>query len=649
MTHLFHDYETSSKCDIKKHGAYRYSEDSSTKVLMCAYAFDNGPISIWQTHESPMPSELRDALEDPNTIKHAHNANFERLITQNVLGIPAPPEQYRCSAVLARALSLPGQLGNLCRAIKIDAEHTKLASGTRLINKFSKPYRGGWRDHVTDPEDWQKFVEYCIRDVEAERAVYNKLKRWDLSDKEWRLWFLDQHINDKGLPVDLELVNAVQEMDLVHRKYAVARLCEITGLTNPNSRDQLLEWLNDHGANLEGLRKQDVESALTRGLPPLVTETLHLRKQIALASVKKFQAFIDRTSQDGQLKGSLMFNGAARTGRWAGRGVQIQNLSRGSVKDINTAIGAVKARDHGWLQSLYSDVPATLGSLTRPAICAPDGKMLVVCDYSSIEARVLPWLAKDEDTLDLFRSERDIYKEAASGIYNLPADQINKEQRFIGKISVLACGYQGGANAYKSMSANYGVDIEEDKAKQIVSAWRKANPSITQLWVAVERAAKVALMQKGSCVVKSAMDLTCITFNYDHPFLRCALPSGRSIDYYKPQIENVESPWGVREQLTFEGTDTYTRKWERVPTFGGKLVENIVQAISRDLLAHALLLVDQAGMEIVGHVHDEIICLANEDDKTALEQLTQLMTITPEWADDLPLSAEGWTGKRYRK
>ena len=649
MTHLFHDYETSSECNIKKHGAYRYSEESTTKVLMCAYAFDDGEISIWQSHEDPMPAELREALEDPNVTKHAHNANFERLITQNVIGIPAPPEQYRCSAVLARSLGLPGQLGNLCRAIKIDAEHTKLASGTRLINKFSRPYRAGWRDHTTDPDDWQKFVEYCIRDVEAERAVYNKLKKWDLSDSEWMLWFLDQRVNDRGLPVDLELVNAVQEMDREHREYAVARLCEITGLENPNSRDQLLEWLNDHDANLEGLRKQDVEDALSRGLHPLVTETLHLRKETALASVKKFQAFIDRTSIDGQLKGSLMFNGAARTGRWAGRGVQIQNLSRGSVKDIDTAIDAVKARDHEWLQSLYSSVPATLGSLTRPAICAPDGKVLVVCDYSSIEARVLPWLAKDEATMDIFRSGRDIYKEAASGIYNLPSEQINTEQRFIGKISVLACGYQGGANAYKSMSANYGVEIEDEKAKQIVSAWRQANPSITQLWLAVEQAAKVAVMQKSSCVVKSAMGLTCVTFSYDHPFLRCTLPSGRAIDYYKPKIESVQSPWGLREQLTFEGTNTYTRKWERVPTFGGKLVENIVQAISRDLLAHALLLVDKADMEIVGHVHDEIICLADEEDETALNQLTKLMVTNPEWADGLPLSAEGWSGKRYRK
>ena len=649
MTHLFHDYETFSECDIKKHGAYRYSEDSTTRVLMCAYAIDDGKISIWQSHKGPVPAELRDALDDPGVVKHAHNANFERLITKNVMGIPAPPEQYRCSAVLARSLGLPGQLGNLCRAIKIDAEHTKLASGTRLINKFSKPYRGGWRDHTTDPEDWQKFVEYCIRDVEAERAVYNKLKPWDLSDYEWNVWALDQKINDRGLPVDLELVNAVQEMEREHREYAIARLSEITGVTNPNSRDQLLEWLNDHDANLEGLRKQDVENALTRDLHPLVTETLHLRKETALASVKKFQAFVDRTSMDGQLKGSLMFNGAARTGRWAGRGVQIQNLSRGSVKDIDTAIDVVKARDHEWLQSLYSDVPATLGSLTRPAICAPDGKVLVVCDYSSIEARVLPWLARDEATMEIFQSERDIYKEAASGIYNLLADQINKEQRFIGKISVLACGYQGGANAYKSMSANYGVEIEEDRAKQIVSAWRKANPNITKLWAAVEQTARIAFMQRRSCIVKSAMDLTCVAFSYDHPFLRCTLPSGRSINYYKPGVEDVQSPWGMREQLTFEGTDTYTRKWERVPTFGGKLVENIVQAISRDLLAHALLLVDQAGMLIVGHIHDEIICVADEDDETALEQLSQLMTTNPWWADGLPLSAEGWTGKRYRK
>ena len=438
-------------------------------------------------------------------------------------------------------------------------------------------------------------------------------------------------------------------MEREHREYAIARLSEITGVTNPNSRDQLLEWLNDHDANLEGLRKQDVENALTRDLHPLVTETLHLRKETALASVKKFQAFVDRTSMDGQLKGSLMFNGAARTGRWAGRGVQIQNLSRGSVKDIDTAIDVVKARDHEWLQSLYSDVPATLGSLTRPAICAPDGKVLVVCDYSSIEARVLPWLARDEATMEIFQSERDIYKEAASGIYNLLADQINKEQRFIGKISVLACGYQGGANAYKSMSANYGVEIEEDRAKQIVSAWRKANPNITKLWAAVEQTARIAFMQRRSCIVKSAMDLTCVAFSYDHPFLRCTLPSGRSINYYKPGVEDVQSPWGMREQLTFEGTDTYTRKWERVPTFGGKLVENIVQAISRDLLAHALLLVDQAGMLIVGHIHDEIICVADEDDETALEQLSQLMTTNPWWADGLPLSAEGWTGKRYRK
>lgn len=649
MTHLFHDYETYSECDIKKHGAYRYSEESSTKVLMCAYAFDNNEISIWQSHEGRMPAELKEALEDPNLIKHAHNANFERLITENVIGVPAPPEQYRCSAVLARSLGLPGQLGNLCRTIKIDAEHTKLASGTRLINKFSRPYRNSRRDHTTDPEDWQKFIEYCIRDVMAERAVYNKLKKWDLSSEEWRLWFLDQRINDRGLPIDLDLVNAVRVTDAEHREHAIARLSEITGLTNPNSRDQLLEWLNDHGAQLKGLRKQDVDKALTRDLPPLVTETLHLRRETALASVKKFQAFIDRTSKDGHLKGSLMFNGAARTGRWAGRGVQIQNLSRGSVKDVDTAIEAVKARDHEWLQSLYSDIPATLGSLTRPAICAPDGKMLVVCDYSSIEAGVLPWLARDEETLDLFRMGRDIYKEAASGIYNLPVNQINKEQRFIGKISVLACGYQGGANAYKSMSANYGVEVDEEKAKQIVSAWRKANPNITQLWAAVEQTAKAAFMQRGSCAVKSAIGLTCITFSYDHPFLRCTLPSGRSIDYYKPEIENVESPWGAQEQLTFEGTNTYTRKWERVPTFGGKLVENIVQAISRDLLAHALLLVDQAGMEIVGHVHDEIICLTDSSDKTALEQLTRLMTTNPVWAGDLPLSAEGWVGKRYRK
>lgn len=464
---------------------------------------------------------------------------------------------------------------------------------------------------------------------------------------EWSVWSLDQHINDMGLPVDLELVESVILVDTEHKRRALGRLKEITGLTNPNSIQQLSKWLGTQGVTMKGLAKADVDKALNSDISDLAREALILRQQTAQTGVKKFQAYRDRTSDDGNVKGTLMFCGAGRTGRWAGRGVQIQNLPRGSIKDITTAIDAVNSRDYDWVASLYSDIPSMLGSLARAAICAPEGQLIIDADYSAIEARVLPWVAGDEKTLDVFRSGRDIYVDAASGIFNTPYNSVTKDQRFIGKISILACGYQGGKGAYRSMADAYGVDIEEEKAKSIVSAWREANPAITGLWAAVERAARLAIETESSCDVVTDDYQTPITFKYENPFLLCKLPSGRSLAYYRPRIEVVETSWGEeREQITFFGQNTYTRKWERVPTYGGKLVENIVQAISRDLLAHALLRVDKAGLNIVGHVHDEIICLGQGSD---LDILITEMTTNPDWAKGLPLEADGWVGERFKK
>lgn len=617
---------------------------------MIAYTYDDGLIHIWESHTGPMPRELRAALGAPRITKLAHNAAFELAVLSTLGLAPFAPEQWRCTMVHALGLGLPGGLDAV--AAELVLGERKSDSNKSLIRRFSMPPRvpGAAQPGPDDPR-WPEFVSYCAQDVRTERAVYQHLtKLRPLPDHEWDLWHLDQRINARGLPVDLTLVRQAMAVDARNRTRSTDAVRDRTGVANPNSRNQLLTWLRSQEVAPDDLTAGTVKDLLTDDdLPAPVRDVLENRQQLASSSTAKYEALARATGTDGRIRGTLKFNGA-HTGRWSGQLFQPQNLPRGTLSplDVTTARALVREGDFALLDLLYADHSKLLASLLRSTIVAPPGKQLVVADLSSIESVVLAWCAGSEYLLNLFREGRDPYKDFATRLFGITYDEVTKKQRNLCKPATLGGGFGLGGPGLQRYAAGFGLVLDSREAAKQIQTFREAYPDIPALWQRLTQAtfgavAHPALPGAPGKVYEAGR----CRWRVGRGYLWAELPSRRFLAYREPRVSAAQTQWGDREQLSYLAREG---KSLRVNTFHGKLTENIVQALARDVLVNGLRLAGaDPDLEVVGHVHDEIICLADQDDTGALERLLGYMTSVPDWAPGLPLRAAGWVGDYYRK
>lgn len=679
MTRLHHDFEWYSELDVTKYGVSRTTRHPSCEALMCAYAFDDGSVQQWVPEEGEsMPADLRDAITDPHVTKIAWNKPAEWCVWTHVLGIETPHSEWKDAMVLAMSLSFPGKLARVGPIMKLPDRLLKMSSGTRLINLFSKPQKPSKkhpyrrRGPHTDPEAWEEFKLYNRTDVESERAIWNKCKRWDMSDDEWALFSLDQEINEAGMPVNLNVVeNAIRVAEAItslRRK----RMADESGLANPNSVQQLLPWLRDQGYPFDDLKKGHVSRALEIAQENDMDEgyisVLEMRQEVSKASVKKFAALKRATDEDGMLRYSLQFVGAQRTGRWAGRVYQPQNLARPAKwleKTQAEAVRDLEYLDAECIEWLYKRPMDLLSTCVRPVVQATDGNMLVDADLNAIENRVLGWLARDRKILEVFEKGRDPYVDFATYMYGEPYDKLFAEykngdssKRTVAKPGVLGCGYMLGpgeerenpttgeieATGLLGYGRAMGVKLTPEQAKLSVEVWRETFSDAVSFWWAISRAA-MATVRTGN-----SYDADRVRFDVSGPFLRMILPSGRCLFYYHPLIQDRATPWGeVKPTLTYEGLNVKGH-WARLTTHPGKLTENADQAISRDLLAHGIKLAKQRGLDVRLHVHDQIVALSLDARASKdLDVLKECMTTPPKWAQDCPLGSAGFVSKIFVK
>lgn len=647
MRTLSIDIETYSSVDLKTSGVYRYVEAPDFEILLFAYAWDDGPVEVIDlTEVEDLPEDVMNALADPGVIKTAFNANFERTCLAKHFDMECDPTQWQCTAVHAAYLGLPGNLDGVAKCLKLEAQ--KDTKGKNLIKYFSVPCKptkanGGRTRNLPhhDPEKWQQFIEYNRRDVEVERAIRKKLERYPVPEFEHRLWCLDQQIVDRGVMLDAELVEQAIKGDTAFHKQREDEAKELTGLENPNSVAQLKKWLEDeHNVNVTSLSKDNVAALIEQTENEDVKRVLRLRQEMSKTSVKKYQAMQRVRCQDGRARGLIQFYGANRTGRWAGRLVQVQNLPRNYLPDLALARELVRSGDHETLEMLYDNIPDVLSQLIRTAFIPSPGHRLIVSDFSAIEARVIAWLAGEKWRLDVFNSHGKIYEASASQMFGVPIEQITKgsDLRQRGKVAELALGYQGGVGALKQMGA-LDMGLTEEELPELVETWRGANPNIVQFWYDVERAALTAVREKRKVPLHHG-----ISFLYEAGMMRIKLPSGRHLTYVRPKIG--KNKFG-KDAISYEGVGDQG-KWMRLDTYGGKLVENIVQAVARDCLAVAMMRVADAGYHIVMHVHDELVADAPHG-FGSLTEVEAIMSRPIEWAPGLPLKAEGFETDFYMK
>lgn len=649
------DIETYSPVNLSKTGVYPYAAHPDFQILLFGYAIDDQPVQVVDLASGEkLPTDLLAGLVDPQVTKWAFNAAFERVCLSAWLqrhhsellpeGEFLDPAQWRCSMIWAAYLGMPMSLDQVAKVLDLPAK--KDSAGKKLVKQFCTPAtpnlinKGACRNlPSSDPAGWKAFKAYNVRDVEVEQAIHAKLARFPVPEDEWEAYALDQRINDAGIKLDATFVNAAVALDDKHRQATLARAQELTGLENPNSPIQLKEWLADNDCHLESLAKSEVETALETATG-VVKEVLELRGDLAKSSVKKYQAMQNVAGIDGRARGLLQFYGAGRTGRFAGRLVQVQNLPRNYLPDLDEARGLVRAGNLDAVELLYDSVPDTLSQLIRTAFIPRPGNRFIVADYSAIEARVIAWLAGQTDTLDAFRDGKDLYCETASRMFGVPVEKhgTNAGLRQKGKIAVLACGYSGSVGALKAMGA-LRMGLSEDELKPIVDAWRAANPNIVWLWQEVEEAAIQAIATRRLVWLRN------LTFTLESGILFVTLPSGRRLAYVKPGLG--ENRFGGTS-ITYWGITT-GRKWGRLETYGGKLVENIVQAVARDLLVAGMKNVAAEGHQIVTHVHDEIVIDEPKNSAFTVEDACQLISKLPAWAEGLPLTADGYECVYYRK
>ena len=638
------DVETYSSAPLPKCGVYRYCDAPDFEILLFSYAFDDEPVqTIDLASGETLPKEAISALEDPDIIKVAYNAQFERVCLSRYLGHWLDPHQWRCTMVMAAYLTLPGRLADA--AVALGTTEKKMEEGKDLIRYFSVPCKptktngGRTRNLPADaPEKWAVYRQYNAQDVEVERAIRKALEKYPLPEQEWELYALDQQINDRGVRVDKKFVKNAIAVDAVFAQAAYQRAKELTGLENPGSVNQLKAWLADQDIPMESLARKIVQekAAQTDGI---VAELLNLRLELSKTSVKKYEAMARCVCRDGRVHGLLQFYGANRTGRWAGRLVQAQNLPQNHLPDLDLAREIVKTGDEELLDTLFASVPGTLSELIRTAFIPKDGCRFLVADFSAIEARVLAWLANEEWVLEEFRGKGKIYEATASRMFHIPQESIvkgnpNYEYRQKGKQATLSCGYGGGVGALKAM----GAKMPEEEMQPLVDAWRAANPNIVAFWSALDRAARTVIRRKTSaCIGKVAL-----YWRDDKMFMR--LPSGRNLCYQSPHF--TENRFGS-DAIGYYAPNAAGQMVVQ-ETFGGKLAENATQAIARDILAHALLTLEKNGYPVVFHVHDEAV-IEMSNGQGSLGEACRLMAIAPDWAEDLPLRADGYECPYYRK
>jgi DNA polymerase len=639
------DLETYSSVNLAKSGVYRYCESNDFEILLFGYSIDGGDVHVIDlARGEKIPEEILKALTDDQVIKWAFNAAFERICLSRYLGLPTgtylPPESWRCTMIWSAYLGLP--LSLMGTGVVLGLEKQKISEGKELIKYFCTPctptITNGkrTRNFPSDaPDKWDLFIEYNKRDVEVELAIHNRLSRFPVPDDIWDEYHLDQHINDRGVLLDRELVESAINMDRIAREELMNKMRSITDLENPNSVQQLKQWLADHGLEVDSLGKKDVQDLLKDAPRPL-QEVLELRLQLAKSSVKKYQAMEQAVCFDGRARGMFQFYGANRTGRWSGRLIQLQNLRRNSIEDLKGARALVKSGNYEAIKMLYEDVPDTLSQLIRTAFIAAPGHRFIVSDFSAIEARVLSWLAGESWRMDVFKNNGDIYCATASRMFRVPVEKHgeNGHLRQKGKISELSNGYGGSVGALKAMGA-LDSGMSEDELKPLVDAWRQSNPRIVQLWWDVDTAAIKAVRDKTTTTTHG------IRFSYESRFLFITLPSGRRLAYVKPRIGT--NKFGGKS-ITYEGVGG-TKKWERLETYGAKLVENFCQSISRDLLIFSMQ--NLKNHRICMHIHDEVVIEAPTDQN--LTEIEKIMAITPSWAKGLPLNADGYETTFYKK
>ena len=645
MKNISIDIETYSSIDLTKSGVYRYVEAPDFQVMLFGYSVDGGPVSVVDlAMGETIPLEILSALEDENVLKYAFNANFERICLSRMLGyetgIYLDPSSWRCTMIWSAYMGLPLSLQGCGTVLKLDKQ--KLTEGKDLIKYFCVPCQptksngGRTRNLPTDaPDKWERFKAYNARDVETEMEIQKSLIHFLVPDSVWEEYHIDQRINDTGVALDMTLVRQAIAMDGVSGNELSAAIRSLTALENPNSVSQMKDWLSDQGLQTDTLGKKAV-TELLKTAPENLREVLALRQQLAKSSVKKYQAMQNAVCSDGRARGMFQFYGANRTGRWAGRLIQMQNLPQNHLPDLEQARELVKVGDYEAVKMLYEDVPDTLSQLIRTAFVARPGAKFIVADFSAIEARVIAWLAGEEWRQEVFAEGKDIYCASASQMFGVPVEKhgINGHLRQKGKIAELALGYGGSVGALKAMGA-IEMGLSEDELQPLVQAWRDANPNIVRFWWAVDSAAMNAVANKTSDSTYG------IDFTYKSGMLFITLPSGRKLTYVKPKIG--ENKFGS-PCVTYEGVGG-TKKWERLESYGPKFVENIVQATARDILCYSMKTLRNTSM--VMHIHDEIVIEA--DRRMSLDAVCEQMGRTPPWAQGLLLRADGYETDFYRK
>ena len=638
------DIESFSDVDLIKCGVYAYADSPAFEILLFAWSFDGGGTQIIDLAQGEkLPAEVEEAIFDVSVTKTAYNANFERTCLSKHFGRYIPPESWHCSAVQAAMLALPRSLEDVGRVLGLDEQ--KMKEGKELIKYFCVPCKptkanGGRTRNLPchAPEKWELFKTYCKRDVDVEKSIRRKLHNFPIPESEMELYRLDQRINDRGVLVDMGLVEQAIACERLHKEVVTKRAYELTGLENPNSVAQLKGWLGDMGMEAESLSKKAVAEMIAE-TDGEVEELLRLRLLMAKTSVKKYEAMERSVCSDGRVHGLLQFYGANRTGRFAGRLVQIQNLPQNHIPDLELARELVKQGRFEDIELLYDSTPNVLSELIRTAFIPKPGCRFVVADFSAIEARVMGWLSGEEWVLDVFRGDGKLYEMTASRMFGIPMAEIGKgsPERAKGKVASLACQYGGSTGALVSMGA-LDMGLTEDELPPLVAAWRKANPHMVQFWWDVDAAAIKAVTEKQRTKVGR------IIFEYKSGILFITLPSGRKLSYVKPRM--AVNRFG-RDGLTYEGISE-NKKWSRIETYGPKLVENIVQGTARDLLAEAMLRVEKKGYPIVMHCHDEIIAEVPEG-TGSVDEMCEVMAVQPEWAEGLPLRADGYECSFYQK
>ena len=653
------DLETRSGADLKKTGVYRYTEDPCFDILLLGCSADNGPVTVYDlARGEPVPEEILKAIAGNETVKWAFNAGFERICLSawlrkhhpdlfrgygepnDTTGLYLDPRSWRCSLVRAATLGLPLSLEGVGKILNLKQQ--KMTEGKDLIRFFSLPGRNTqtdgsmhWNAPQDNPQKWLVFKEYNKRDVETELAIQEKLQRFPVPDSLWEEYHLSEEINDRGIRLDTALAEQAIRLDEQARNELAAEMKAITNIDNPNSAMQMKAWLKEHGLETETLDKKAVKELLAAA-PPELKKPLELRKQLSRSSVRKYIAMKNCVCADGRCRGMFQFYGASRSGRWAGRLVQLQNLPQNKIPDLKEARTLAKHGDYEMLRLLYDDIPDTLSQLIRTAFIPKEGSKFIVADFSAIEARVIAHLANETWRNEVFKNNGDIYCASASAMFKVPVEKhgINGHLRQKGKIAELALGYGGGTGALKSMGA-IEMGLKEEELQPLVTAWRESNPNIVSFWWAVDEAAKKAIR------TQKEQETHGLLFKKESNILFITLPSKRKLAYAKPEI--TTGKFGS-EAISYEGM-TPNKKWDRIESFGPKIVENIIQAVSRDILAYALRTLRR--YHICGHVHDEIILEAPKD--TPVEAICRQMAQTPPWIPGLLLKADGYETEWYKK